>query len=229
MPTINSFIRVLHASPGTPAIDIYANGNLIFQNLAYNEISEYLPVGPGVMHIQVFAAGEESNPLIDTELNIPPSERITIAAIGTLPDISLLPILLSVQPAETLETLLRFTHLSPNAPRVDVTTTDGTVLVHDIGYTEVSNFETVASGTYSLQLRLANEEEVVLTSEPLEFIPGYAYTVYAVGLAGEEPPLEIDYYKDQIPYIGDRLDVKTEFRKPIASAKNPPKINITYS
>ena len=70
MPTINSFLRFLHASPGTQAIDIYTDGNLVIKDLAYNETSEYLVVGPGNIHIKVLPAGENTTPLLDTELNI---------------------------------------------------------------------------------------------------------------------------------------------------------------
>ena len=33
---MNSYIRVFHASPNAPAVDVYANGNLIVKDLVYN-------------------------------------------------------------------------------------------------------------------------------------------------------------------------------------------------
>ena len=35
---MNSLIRVLHAAPNAPAVDIYANGNLVVKNLSYKEL-----------------------------------------------------------------------------------------------------------------------------------------------------------------------------------------------
>ncbi|NLB52402.1 MAG: DUF4397 domain-containing protein [Syntrophomonadaceae bacterium] len=227
MPTINSFIRFLHASPGAPAVDIYTNGDLVLKNVAYNEISEYLVVGPENLHIQIFPAGEDSNPVLDTELNIPPSETITAAIIGTLPDISLLPIFLNVAPRDNDDALIRFTHLSPGAPDVDLSIEGGTTLFINVGYTQVTEYEIIDPGSYTLQLRLADGDDKVLASGNIEVIPRNAYTVYAIGLAEEEPPLEIGFYSDLIPNISNQIK-ETVFRKDTSSIRKAPKINLVY-
>jgi hypothetical protein len=227
MPTINSFIRFLHASPGAPAVDIYTDGDLVLKNVAYNEISEYLVVGPENLHIQIFPAGEDSNPVLDTELNIPPSETITAAIIGTLPDISLLPIFLNVAPRDNDDALIRFTHLSPAAPDVDLSIEGGTTLFINVGYTQVTEYEIIDPGSYTLQLRLADGDDKVLASGNIEVIPRNAYTVYAIGLAEEEPPLEIGFYSDLIPNISNQIK-ETVFRKDTSSIRKAPKINLVY-
>lgn len=186
MPTINSFIRFLHAAPGASAVDIYTDGNLVLKNIAYNEISEYLVVGPEIMHIQVFSAGEASTPLIDTELNIPPSETITVAIIGISPDISLLPIFLNVAVRDNDDALIRFTHLSPEAPDVNLSIEGGDTLFSDVGYTQVTEYEVIEPGSYTLQLRIANGDDTVLALGTIEVKPRNAYTVYAIGLAEKD-------------------------------------------
>lgn len=226
MPTINSFIRFLNVSPRIPAVDIYSDGNLVFSNVAYNELSEYLVVGPEEMHIQVFAAGEDSTPLLDTELNIPASSAITIAIIGTPPDISLLPIFFSVEPANNDEALIRFAHLSPTAPPMDLAEADGTTLFNGVDYTQVTDFETIMPGTYDLQLRLAGEDKL-LANEALKVLKRKAYTVYAIGIPEGDPPLEINYYQDQIPFISDQIG-KTEFRRNTAFDNKAPHIILVY-
>lgn len=225
MPTINSFIRFLHASPGAPNVDVYADENLVFENVAYNELSDYLVVGPEDMHIEVFPAGEHSNPLIDTIVTIPPSERITITMIGTPTDLSLLPIFLPGEPITTDDGRIRFAHLSPGAPNVSLTVVNGPQF-DDVAYTQVTDFETIAPGTYDIQLRPAGEDEVLL-QETLRVQERTAYTVYAVGLIDGEPSLEISFYEDQIPFIGS-MSNKTEFRKETATGKAL-QINFVYS
>ncbi|MGS0763796.1 DUF4397 domain-containing protein [Syntrophomonas curvata] len=225
MPTINSFIRFLHVSPGAPAVDVYADENLVFQNVAYNEISEYLVVGPEDIHIEVFPAGEKSNPLIDTNVNIPPSERITIAMIGAPTDLSLLPIFLPGEPITTDDGRIRFAHLSPGAPDMSLAVENGPQF-DDVAYTQVTDFETIAPGTYNLKLRWAGEDEVLL-KETLRVQERTAYTVYAAGLLDGEPPLEISFYQDQIPYIGNAVK-ETKFRKEVIRGKAP-LIKFVYS
>lgn len=227
MPTINSFIRFLHAAPGASAVDIYTDGNLVLKNIAYNEISEYLVVGPEIIHIQVFSAGEASTPLIDTELNIPPSETITVAIIGISPDISLLPIFLNVAVRDNDDALIRFTHLSPEAPDVNLSIEGGDTLFSDVGYTQVTEYEVIEPGSYTLQLRIANGDDTVLASGTIEVKPRNAYTVYAIGLAEEDPAIEIGYFTDLIPFFSNEIK-PTVFRKDTSSTSNAPKINLIY-
>ena len=227
MPTINSFIRFLYASPGTPAIDIYSDGNLVLESLAYNETSEYLVVGPGNMQIQVFPAGEDSTPLLETELNIPPSEMITIPIIGTLPDISLLPILFGVSPRDNDDALIRLTNLSPTAPNIDLAIEGGVTLFNDVGYSQVTEFEIIEPGTYILQLRIGNDDDTVLASGTMKVKPRNAYTVYAIGLVEENPPLEIGFFTDQIPFFSQQIN-PTVFRKDNWSISRVPRITLVY-
>jgi hypothetical protein len=67
---INSYIRLFHASPGAPAVDIYANGNLIVKNLSYKELSPYLPTSSGSYNVRVYPSGQTANPVINTNVTI---------------------------------------------------------------------------------------------------------------------------------------------------------------
>ena len=85
---------------------------------------------------------------------------------------------------------IRFAHLSPNAPAVDIALPDGTVLFSDIQYQEYTDYINVAPGNYTLQVKLAGGDDVVLTVPNVKLLPGTIYTVFAVGLAGGTPPLD---------------------------------------
>ncbi len=229
MPTINSFIRFLHASPGAPEVDIYTDGNLVVHDLAYNTISEYLPVGPETTRILVFPAGETSNPVLDTEYSIPPSERITLSIIGTLPDLNLLPILIGIGTTDNDDSFVRFTNLSPDQAKFDLSIANGADLFTDIGYTKVTDYDRIAPDSYIFQIRMAGSDEVLATSKPIIFNPRFAYTIYAIGLLENEPALEIGFYDDQVPFVGNQVERKTEFRKTSSSTGKPPKITFIYS
>lgn len=227
MPTINSFIRFLHAAPGTAAVDIYSDGNLVVKDLPYNEISEYLVVGPENMHIQVFSAGEETTPLLDTELIIPPSETITAAIIGVAPDIILLPIYYNVAVRDNDDALIRFTNLSPVLSAVSLAIEDGAVLFSDIDYTQITDYQVIAPQNYALQLFRTGEEGDILASGSLEVVPRYAYTVYVIGLIEGETPIEIGSFRDLIPYYSDMIQ-ETVLRRDTSYSNNAPRINLIY-
>ena len=136
-----SYIRILHASPDAPAVDIYANGNLIAQGLTYKEFTDYLQVNPGRYNIQVFPAGQQMNPVINTDITIPQNNAYTIAAVGRLSSIGLLPIPEIYMPETQMRmpnnSNVRFVHLSPNAPAVDITLPDGTKLFENVPYKKI--------------------------------------------------------------------------------------------
>jgi hypothetical protein len=185
-----SYVRVLHAAPGAPPVDIYVNNNLIVRRLPYKGFSVYVPVNYGNYNIKVFPAGTTQNPVINTNLEIPASSIFTIAAIGTLPNLSLQPILEPIIPTIPEKVYIRFVHLSPNAPNVNLTLSDGTVLFRDVQYKEVTDYIPVDAGTYSFDLRLTSSDERVLYVPNQRLRANRFYTIYAVGLAGKTPPLQ---------------------------------------
>ncbi len=188
---MNTYIRVLHASPGAPAVDVYVNNNPVIQGLKYKEFSNYLSVMPGAYNIKVYPAGQQMNPVINTTVTAGPMAAYTIAAAGVLPNISLMPIMDPyVPPQNPNMSYVRFAHLSPNAPAVDITLPDGTKLFSNVKYTEYANYIEVDPGIYTLQVRPAGSEDVVLTVPNVQLMPGVYQTIYAVGLVGETPPLE---------------------------------------
>ena len=79
---------------------------------------------------------------------------------------------------------VRFIHLSPNAPAVDITLTDGTVVFGDYIFKEASAFTPLNAATYNLQVRLAGTSTVVLELPNIALTTGKIYTVFAKGLVG---------------------------------------------
>ncbi|MDP4119973.1 MAG: DUF4397 domain-containing protein [Bacillota bacterium] len=193
-PVQTSYIRVLHASPDAPAVDVYANDNLISKNLSYKQLTPYLPVMPGIYNLKVYPAGQQVNPVINTNVTVTPNSAFTIAAVGKLANIGLLPIHEIYMPQVPMNMMdnsyVRFVHLSPDAPAVDITLPDGTKLFENVSYKEYTNYIGVKPGTYTLQVKPTGSDKVVLTVPNVSLMPGMLYSVYAVGLVGENPPLE---------------------------------------
>ena len=187
---MNSKIRVLHAVPNAPAVDVYANDNLIVKNLAYKEISPYIPVPSGNYNIKVYPTGETTNPVIESSVYIPENSIYTIAAIGELPDISLYPIQEPTSTNKTGMSCVRFIHLSPNAPPVDIKLSDGTIVFSNVPFKSIASYTCVPSGTYTFRVNPAGTDNVVLTVPNVKLNPNTFYTIYAIGLAGETPNLE---------------------------------------
>ncbi|MGE5450067.1 MAG: DUF4397 domain-containing protein, partial [Methanomassiliicoccales archaeon] len=157
-----SAVRMLHASPGTPAVDVYVNGDLAVQDLNYEEITDYLMVAPGEYNIKVFLAGETTNPAVDVDVVIPDDEITTVAAVGVLPNIGVLPVVQTEKCPSPQKALIRFIHLSPDAPKVDIIQADNTMLFSEVEYQEVTAYLPVMAGTYDLQVRPTGLDTVML-------------------------------------------------------------------
>lgn len=196
------YIRILHASPDAPAVDVYANGNLIANNLAFKKFTEYFPVPAGRYTIKIYPAGQKNQPVLETNVSIPEKSIVTVAAVGNLSKLELLAVPDNIMSIPPRKAYVRFVHLSPDAPGVDITTPDGTKLFADVEFKEISNYRAVNPGMYTLQARVAGTSQVVLNVPNVRIRQGRFYTVYAVGLAGGNPPLQVLIALDGNTYIG---------------------------
>ncbi len=196
-----SYIRILHASPDAPDVDVYANDAKIAENLSYRQFTPYISVPSGDYRIRVYPAGTTQNAVIDTDLRIPGGKIYTVAAAGMLSDIGLFPIEDPIMPMLPGKVYLRFVHLSPDAPAVDVTLQDGFKVFNNIGYKDISDYVPLNPGTYAFNVKPAGSDDIVLYVPNINLLPDRFYTIYAVGLAGGNPPLQVLIPLDGNSYI----------------------------
>ncbi|SHK29721.1 DUF4397 domain-containing protein [Paramaledivibacter caminithermalis] len=188
--TENSYVRLFHASPNAPAVDVYADGKPIAENFSYGKLSRYLPVVPGNYNIKIYPTGSTTNPVLDTDLYIPQRSIFNAAVIGELPNISLYPIPEPYYAQKFGRPCIRFIHLSPNAPAVDIILSDGSKIFSNIGYKDITDYVCVPAGTYTFEVRPTGSDDVVLTIPDVRLKSNSYYTIYAAGLVGEIPALD---------------------------------------
>lgn len=88
-PAETASLRVVHASAGAPAVDVYAEGidEPLISDLAYGEASAYIEVPAGTYNIQVRAAGAPTteDPVYQTgDLSLAADATVTAIAAGDL-------------------------------------------------------------------------------------------------------------------------------------------------
>lgn len=175
-----SYVRVFHASPNGPSVDVYINGGLAFKNLQFKDFSEYVQLPMGEYKIEVFLAGQKEVPILTQNIRLPEKEVITIAAVGNFEDLQLIPYIEGN--ADDLlenESRVRITHLSPDAPNIDVLI-DENLAFKDIGFMDATDYDQLPSGSYNLTVNLADTKDAVLTLNT-ELKSQKVYTVYIVG------------------------------------------------
>jgi len=184
------YVRVIHTVPDAPNVDIYANDKLIINNLAYGNYTDYLSIPEGTYKISLYVAGTKNSPVLENMLTVNKNSILTVAAVGTLSEIGLLAIMDANESRMSDKAMIRFLHLSPNAPAVDITLPNGTVVFSNVSFKQVTPYIDVEPMNYTLQVRVAGTSNVVLTVPNVNLNADKYYTVYAIGLVGEKPELE---------------------------------------
>ncbi len=185
-------LRVIHASPDAPAVDVCADGQVAFSQAPFPSATAYASLDAATYAIQVIAAGAgcDSDAVIAANLPLEEGQDVSVVAVNFLSDIEPLVLVDDNASPGSGNAKVRFVHAGPDAPTVDITLTDGTTLFDDISFKEASDYLQVAAGSYDLQVRDATGETVVLTLNGVELVAGKVYTVFAVGLLNGEPALD---------------------------------------
>ena len=195
-----SYLRLLHAVPQAPAVNVYINNKLVANKLTYRNFTSYFPISADNLQIKVYSA-DSKQLLLSTTANIPDNTIFTFPLIGQLPEISLLTVEDPRIPIRPTRAYFRFGHLAPTAPAVDVTFADGTELFKNVSYKQVTDYISLSPGTYTLELRPAGTDQVVLYVPNITLTPNRFFSGYAIGLVNEEPSLQLLIPLDGNSYI----------------------------
>ena len=187
-------IMAIHASPDAPPVDLLVNDRIVATDLLYPGNTGYLGVMSGTRNLKVNAAGTETT-VIDADLDLEPGSNTSVFAFNTLENIQPLVLVDDLTEPTEGKAHVRVVHLAPDAPPVDITLPDGTVLFDGVAFGESDNnglFTPIDAGTYDLEVRLAGTDTVVLPLSGITLEDGKIYTVFANGFvqpAEGQPPL----------------------------------------
>jgi hypothetical protein len=177
-------VRVIHASPDAPNVDVWVEGAPAFQNVAFEQVTDYAALKRGTYNVQVVPAGATEPVVIDADLKLRAARFYSVYAVNTLDSIE--PIVVQDRNWQVgKKAKIRFVHASPDAPAVDIALKNGPVLFGDVEFKDASSYIRVAPGTYDLEVRLAGTDTVVLPLDGIELSGRTVYTAIATGLVGE--------------------------------------------
>jgi len=195
-----AMVRVAHASPNAPAVDVYVDGTRAFTDVKFPQVTAYASVPTGPHHVQVFAAGASPKgpAVIDATLNLSSGKTYTVAATGLLQSIAPLVLLdRNRTPAQGMARV-RFVHLSPNAPKVDVGVAGGPTLFQRVAFGKSTRYVSVPARSYNFVVRVAGTRTVALRVNHVQLAPGAVYTVFAEGLVKGMPKLQAVLSADRL-------------------------------
>jgi hypothetical protein len=182
-PSLQANVMAVHASPDAPAVDLLVDNAVAGTGLAFPNSTPYLPVAAGVRNVKVNVAGT-ANSVINENVTVAGGMNYTVFACDSVSKIGAIVLGDDLTPPAPGKAHVRFVHLSPNAPAVDVAVQGGPVLFANKAFKEYSAFTPVDAGTYDLEVRLAGTGTAVLPLNGKVLQAGKIYTVFARGFVG---------------------------------------------
>jgi hypothetical protein len=187
----NTRVRVIHASPDAPPVDILVNDEILaFSGVEFNEVTDYVDLMPGSYNFKVVPeGGTPADAVIDVDATLFPNRDYTVIATNTLDSIEPILLMDRNRPVSVRKASVRFFHGSPDAPAVDIRVVDGPYLFEDVGFQETGYYLTVPAGMYDLEVLVTGTEIVALTIPGVMLEGGTTYSAIATGLLTGPPDL----------------------------------------
>lgn len=174
-------VLVTHASPNAPGVDLLVDNNKVnTQALTFPNNTGYLEVNSGRRNIKVNASGT-STTVINADLDLVEGRNYSVFAANTLSSIEAVVLEDNLTAPAAGKAHVRVVHLSPDAPAVNIGVQGlATNLFTNLAFKSGTAFTPVDAGTYTLEVKLASNNAVVLTV-PATLAAGKIYTVFARG------------------------------------------------
>ncbi|MFC7202191.1 DUF4397 domain-containing protein [Haloferax namakaokahaiae] len=125
---------------------------------------------------------------IDEDLTLDAGSAYTIVAADELDNISAVVLEDDEEPASDSQAKVRFGHFSSDAPAVDITRANGDDLVSNLEFGEVSSYEVLDAGVYSIDIDDAQTQEVVAGLSDVELEGDQVYSVFVIGYVAPQGP-----------------------------------------
>ncbi|WP_018231551.1 DUF4397 domain-containing protein [Thioalkalivibrio thiocyanodenitrificans] len=192
-------LRVVHASPDAPAVDVVVNNQFaspLVAGLAFPGATGYLDPAPGDYNVKVGPTGQVAAvTVIDADLSLAAGQSYTVIAAGPLAAIEPL-VLTDDRRAIATEARVRLVHGSPSAGPVDIyVTAPGTDLAGadpafaDVPFKAETGYVALTAGDYEISVTPAGDKTVAIGPVTVSLEAGHIYGAIARDAAGGGGPL----------------------------------------
>ncbi len=194
-PNGTAQVRVVHASPDAPAVDVLVDNQSVLTGVAYKDASGYLDVPAGTRNIKVQAAGGGAV-VINANATVTKGSYYTVIATGLLANIA--PVILAddlTEPAAG-NIKVRLVHGAPSVAAVDIYVTApgadinaATPTLTNVTFQQASDYLEVPAGSYRVRVTPAGTKTPALDTGTLTLTSGQIRTAIAVEAPGGGLPL----------------------------------------
>jgi hypothetical protein len=178
-------IRVMHASPDLPPVDVWLDGELLAANLPFGEASAWMTQRAGSHQLQLHPADQpDAGPYLYKQVALQADQAVTLIILDTRDRLRIANVDEDLSPTPTNAAWLVLVNAAVGAPQVTVSTFGGTLPdVRPIPFGQATHplpFATGSSGfVFETGPAAAPREVGRLLERPWE--PGIAYAVVVTG------------------------------------------------
>lgn len=177
-PDPTARLRVLHASPDAPNVDVLVDGNKVLSNVPYSAVSSYLTLTAGTHRITVNAAGTATT-VIDVSPTLAADGAYTAIAANFVASIQPLLATDQTQAPAAGQSRLRVIHAAPDAGPVDILV-NGQVVLSNVAFGAISSYLPLAAGNYNVQVNVAGTATTAIQAT-VSLGSGVNYSAVAIG------------------------------------------------
>ncbi|SHI18730.1 DUF4397 domain-containing protein [Ferrimonas marina] len=237
-PIESGYVRVLHASPDAPLVNVLVNDAVALESVDYAAGSGFVELEPAAYTFAVDALlpGDMTARVIEVpDVLIESEMEYSVIAVGKVADETLQPLLLSRPRAEFGEGNIRLQilHASPDAPAVDIYLTEpmADIAMMDpalaaVEFTQNSDLIEVAAGDYQARVTVAGTKDVVYDTGTLSLAAGTDLLLAAVTntVTGEAPIALVAWSAEGTMSIPD-MNAGAELRV-VHASPDAPNVNV---
>lgn len=193
-------LRVIHASPDAPAVDVIVNDNFgapVLEDVPFPAVSGYLTVPPGAYNVKVTAANNPGAIVIDANVNLEAGKRYSVYATGPL--VSIAPyVLVDDNRSVATAAKVRIVHTAPSAGRVDLYVTapgagiaTATPAFTNVPFRAETGYVNLAGGNYDVTVTPTGTKTPAIGPATITIADGSVYTAAARDAVGGGSPFDL--------------------------------------
>jgi hypothetical protein len=232
IPLDSASIRVLHASPDAPNVDVLVDNKVVLSDVSYKQASDFLSVLVGTRNVKVSAAGTLTT-VIDADLTLAFDSFTTIIAANILDEIEPLVLKDKITPPSGNLLNIRVVHSAPSAPPVDVyVTAPGADLnaavptLSDVAFLEFSDFLEVPEGDYQIRVTSFGSKDSVFDSGTVTLDAGSIFSAVAVDATSGESPISLVVLTNDPTTPFFEIDDKSASLRVLHGSPNAPNVDV---
>ena len=189
----SAYVRVVHASPDAPAVDVFLDGKQTVDGAAFKAVTSFGDVPAGKHSVLVTVHGDKKE-VLKQEFDLKAGTYYTVAATGLLKDIKLTAFTASSMMMSKSKAKINVYHLSPGSPNVDALAVDmkNAKIVSNLAYGKMVTKLVNPMGVNLNIVPAGKMTPVVKNLSGVSIAAGKSYSIFAMGTLDGKDAMAFD-------------------------------------